>query len=458
MHPTRFSARARRAFPMLLAAAIIALGAIPGVARAQDAAELRAEIEALNAKVRELAAKLEALEAAQKAKQEPEKKEPSKPAASVSAGERGFSLQSADGDFQLRLRALVQADGRFYADDADLGGTDTFLIRRSRIELAGTLFKKFQFRLLPDFGGTSTTLVEAWLEWAHSPEFRLQVGKTKIPVGLERYQSSENRLFAETGYVTALVPNRDIGIDVLGTLADGRLDYYAGVFNGISDGGTSITDASDDKSVALRLFTHPFAKSQNAALKGLGFGLAATFGDEVGAPPVYRTVAQQTFFSWRANVLADGATERVVPQGYWFVGPFGAIVEYAISEQEVRSAAGSGGLRKLENEALNLSLTWVLTGEDASFRGVKPAGKSGAWQLSARYTALDVDDDAFPVFADPARSATEARSLGVGLSWWANAQIRFYLDYYQTELENQDASLPERDDEQIAVLRAQYRF
>lgn len=424
MHKTTFAARARRVIPTLIALAVLVFAAPPGTAQAQDLGN----------------------------------KEPSKPAATVSAGERGFEIKSADGDFQLRLRALLQADGRFYADDADLGGADTFLIRRARIELNGTLYKKFQFRLLPDFSTNTTTLVEAWLEWAHSPEFRLQFGKTKIPVGLERYQSSENRFFAELGYVTALVPNRDIGVDVLGTLADGRFEYYAGIFNGISDGGTSITDASDDKSVAVRLFTHPFAKSESAALKGLGFGIAATLGDEVGAPVSYRTVGQQTFYSWRTSVVGDGSIQRLVPQGYWFVGPFGAIVEYAISEQEVRSAAGTGVLRKLENAALNVSVSWMLTGEDASFKGVKPAKASGAWQLSARFTGLDVDDDAFPLFADPARSATAVRSLGVGVSWWLDQQIRFYFDYYQTELVNQGADLPPRDDERVAILRAQYRF
>lgn len=442
-------ARSGRVIPALITLAALVFFSSPSAAQTPELEELRA-------KIKELDAKLKELEAAQAAKAET-KKEPAKPAASVSAGDRGFSIQSADGDFQLRLRALLQADGRFYANDADLGGADTFLIRRARIELNGTLYKKFQFRLLPDFSTNTTTLVEAWLEWAHSPEFRLQFGKTKIPVGLERYQSSENRLFAELGYVTALVPNRDIGIDVLGTLADGRFEYYAGIFNGTSDGGTSITDASDDKSVAVRLFTHPFAKGESAALKGLGFGIAATFGDEVGAPASYRTVGQQTFYSWRSSVVNDGSIERVVPQGYWFVGPFGAIAEYAISEQEVRSAAGAGVLEKLENEALNVSISYVLTGEDLTFRGVKPAKASGAWQLSARYTELDVDDDAFPLFADPARSATEARSLGVGLSWWINQQIRFYFDYYQTELDGQDGSAP-RDDERIAILRAQYRF
>src|SRR5438132_13874061 len=34
----------------------------------------------------------------------------------ATAGKEGFSLKSADGNFQLRLRAHVQADARFFLD------------------------------------------------------------------------------------------------------------------------------------------------------------------------------------------------------------------------------------------------------------------------------------------------------------------------------------------------------
>jgi len=57
----------------------------------------------------------------------------------------------------------------------------------------------------------------------------------------------------------------------------------------------------------------------------------------------------------------------------------------------------------------------VLTGEEASYKGVKPKRpfdlKNGAWgafELAARYSQLHVDGDAFPVFADLTKAAKEA--------------------------------------------------
>src|ERR1043166_3866546 len=40
------------------------------------------------------------------------------------AGKEGFALKSADGNFELKLRGLLQADGRFFLDDEDKNGTD----------------------------------------------------------------------------------------------------------------------------------------------------------------------------------------------------------------------------------------------------------------------------------------------------------------------------------------------
>ena len=70
----------------------------------------------------------------------------------VKVGAEGFSLESGDGGFVLRLRTLVQGDSRFFFGNDQTGtgtgftppsGSDDFLMRRARIELTGKLFKQF---------------------------------------------------------------------------------------------------------------------------------------------------------------------------------------------------------------------------------------------------------------------------------------------------------------------------
>jgi phosphate-selective porin OprO/OprP len=69
----------------------------------------------------------------------------------LSVGADGFALSSADTNFVLRLRGILQVDSRTFLDDNPLStGNDGFLIRRARPIIEGRLFRDFDFQLMPD--------------------------------------------------------------------------------------------------------------------------------------------------------------------------------------------------------------------------------------------------------------------------------------------------------------------
>src|SRR5918993_235007 len=76
----------------------------------------------------------------------------------TAAGKGGFSVQSADGQFRLRLRGYVHSDGRFFVDDTDRRGIDTFVLRRVRPVVEATMYGIFDVRIMPDFGSGATVL------------------------------------------------------------------------------------------------------------------------------------------------------------------------------------------------------------------------------------------------------------------------------------------------------------
>jgi phosphate-selective porin OprO/OprP len=366
----------------------------------------------------------------------------------VGAGQNGFFLRSSDGNFQLRLRGYLQADGRFYADDQDHLGTDTFLMRRVRPIFEGTVYKNFDFRIMPDFGGSTPTLFDAYLNARLWPEAQLRIGKYKPPVGLERLQSATDLLFVERGLPTNLVPNRDIGAQLHGDLGEGVFTYAVGVFNGVPDLGNGNSDNNDDKDFAGRVFALPFKNTAFEPLRGLGIGFAGTYGDHagtVGTPnlPSYVTPGQLTFFRYRSDGTAAGTTvasgieSRYSPQWYYYWGPFGLLGEYVWASQSVKRAKANA---TLDNDAWQVELSYVLTGENATYGSLSPAqsfdlakGTWGAFQIAARYGELHVDKDAFPIFANPANAARVAESWGVGFNWYLNRNLRFMLDYEQTD-------------------------
>ena len=87
-----------------------------------------------------------------------------KPSPSVIASQDGFILKATDKSFQIRLKGYVQTDGRFFAGDEVPGVVDTFVLRRARAIVEGTVFDYFDFNLSPDFGGGTAVLKDAYLE------------------------------------------------------------------------------------------------------------------------------------------------------------------------------------------------------------------------------------------------------------------------------------------------------
>jgi phosphate-selective porin OprO/OprP len=336
-------------------------------------------------------------------------------------------------------------------------------MRRVRPIFEGTVFKIFDFRVMPDFALGTTVLQDGYVEARFSPALTLRAGKFKPPVGLERLQSATDLVFVERAQPTNLVPNRDVGVQLGGDLAGARVQYAVGVFNGVPDGGSGDLDNNDDKDVAARVFFQPFVADKSAS-SGLGVGLAASSGNQAGtvtAPnlPVFRTGGQVTFFSYRSDAtaagtaVAAGTRRRLSPQATFYLGPFGLLAEYVTSKQEVRRASE---VAELTNTAWEAAASWVIGGT-ASYRGVAPKRSLGAFEIAARYSRLEVDRDAFPLFANPASAARTASAWGLGLNWWASRNVRFMTSYELTKFDG-GAAAGDRPDERVLFTRFQVAF
>ncbi len=416
------------------------------------------DLAALDQRLRALERNLELQEEARQAKE--------KEAAVVTVNNRGASLKSSNGDYEVRIRGLLQGDGRFFSSGAP-GANDTFLLRTARPTIEGTLGKWIGYRLTPEFAGDSASIVDAYADLKFSPDASVRVGKFTSPVGLERLQSSASLSAVERGIASELAPNRDIGVQLQGELAKGTVSYALGVFNGAVDGRDAATTNPDDEfEYAARLFFEPF-RNDPGFWSGLGFGIGGSVGDVSGSGnnflPRYRTPGQQQFFGYRGTVAADGRRTRWSPQGYFYRNRFGLLAEYIRSSQEV---AVAGTRAELDHDAWQATLSWVLTGEDASYRGVaRPSspfnpgkGGWGAWELVGRYGELDVDDGAFPLFADPAVSARGAQTWTVGVNWYLNSNLKLVANYLQTSFDGGAAGGADRRDEKAVFTRLQVAF
>ncbi len=453
-------------FRLTVAAAVLAsVGSHAQPADKADLEALRAQVRALEQQLKVLSRQLEIKEEAAVAAA------PTTP--KVTINDKGFTLASADGANSIKLRGLIQLDHRLFFGDHG-SSTNQFVLRRARIITEGTFLKNYTFQIVPEFGGSSVSIVDANFGVNLTPAAQLKFGRFKVPFGHELLQSDSWTFFNERSIVTNLVPNRDLGVQLSGEIADGRLSYAAGVFGGVPDAGsTNNGDFDSEKDVAGRIAATPFKNDAGSPAQGLTLALAGTYGRQkgtAGRTGGYRTDGQQTFFAYGSNVVSDGKTWRWSPQVDYRLGSFGLLGEYVVSTVNLRPTA-TGPVTELQNEGFQLAAGYVLTGEDSSYNGVVPAnnfnwsaGTWGAFELVARFANLKIDDDAFPTFASPASNADEATSFGLGLNWYLSKTVRFSAHYYQTDFGFNRAApaVPTapvlRQDEKALITRFQLSF
>jgi phosphate-selective porin OprO/OprP len=454
----------------IVAGALAAVLVAPSffAAAEEDVAQLKQQLDELDQKIRVLQRQqeLDKEAATARAKETP----------TISSGKDGFWIRSADNAYQLRIGGVVQADSRWYQDLSVPPGstTNSFVMRKVRPVLEGTVGDLIGFRLMPDFGNGTTVLQDAYLELRLDKAFNVRAGKFKGPIGLERLQQDSETEFVERGLPSNLVPNRDTGIQLGGRVLADTLSYQVGVFNGVPDDSTTDGDFNDQKDVMGRIFAEPF-RSGDSWLRGLGIGIAYSKGVQQGLATTgnsnlasYKTVGQLNFFTFSNGAFADGERTKVSPQFYYYGGPFGMLGEYVDSNQKVSRATNRQ--QDFDSRAWQVNVFWVITGEDASFHNPSPRNTYslrgpgiGAVELVARYGVQTIKDSAFAGttatrLADPNASAREARDAGIGVNWYFSRNFKIQVNYDQTEFEGGAAGGEDQPTEKAIFSRFQVAF
>src|SRR6185312_3701812 len=236
----------------------------------------------------------------------------------------------------------------------------------------------------------------------------------------------------ERSLASNLVPNRDVGVQAQGDLSP-HFSYSGGVFNGVADDSSSSSDVDTNgsKDVAGRIVWQPFRAANAPArrLSGLGVHLGGSIGNQEGALPTYKTGAAQVYFAYASDVTASGSRHRIAPAVFYYHRAFGGFAEYTRSTQQV---GRSGAISEIGDQGWNVTGSYVLTGEAASDRGVRPrhafdpaSGAWGALQLVARYSAVRVDPEVFAKELATSTSSEKADAVAIAANWYPNAFIKY---------------------------------
>lgn len=349
-------------------------------------------------------------------------------------------------EFKVRGRAHVD-----YAlhDDDEIDLDDGFLFRRAFIGVKGTINENWSGIIEYDFAENNTNAQDIVLSRKLSGGV-LKIGHFKVPMGMEEVASTNNLwLLERSSPNTALVDARRIGVGY---------DYFSGAvgFQGMAYGrGVGDNEDGDDPlGVAGRFVYAP-------VMGGNQVHLAASIAyEDVRDYNVqrYRERPEARVDGTRlvdtGNITDVDMTMKYGIEAAFQNGPFSAMAEYfnVSVDRDVGDEPDFNGWY--------LQGSWIITGETRGygkgiFRGVKPGGPDrGAWEVTARYSSLDLNDTGF--------QGGEQENFTLGLNYYANANVRFMLNYIMVDVTDSGAVVdgePVGDESpNILIGRAQYSF
>ncbi len=362
----------------------------------------------------------------------------------------GFYLRSDDGSYELHITGQLQVDYRGYPEDVDTATSpDTFLIRRARLGVEATVLQYYEFRLLPDFAGTSISksITDAYLNVHYWDAFQVEMGKFKQPFSYEQLIQDRYTPFMERSMIDQLTPQRDEGVMIHGRKMFGdHFDYAVAISNG--DQNDSTIDSNNSKDFNTRMVVRPFDKCydwlhgiQFGASYGVGIEGLASGGTVAVSPTTLTTPSTFEWFAYNSGVAADGVRTRFSPELEYFHGSFGFATQYFQENQQLQ--AGELPLKPLvhvQTTGYYVMFSYLLTGEERydytqqidpirPFMPYSPIATPGAWEILWRISRLDMDPQVLTLTPTTGAYSREATESTVGLNWYLNKWVRTQFNW-----------------------------
>jgi len=417
-------------------AAILALGpaaaqsaAGQGEAAPSDLAVMKAQIQALEAKVKELEGNQARVQSAI----------PSwKGAPQLEDKKSGWSFKPI-GRLQYDVGYVSTPDG---VTDRGLGFGNE--LRRARLGVEGTVPGGFGFKFEVDLADNDVEITDAFLSYEASKKLSFTIGQHNNFQSLEEVTSSRFLSFMErAAFTDAFGFGRRVGFSA--RFAQGDVIANAGVFtDNIEDlsnnqDAVGLGDENNSVSVDTRLIYAPELGSAQ-----LHFGASAHFrdnGDTARFGPVTRYRQRPFVHTPNSRFLATPGLKVKNETNYG--------VEAAIISGPFH---GTAELHRLDVDTLTQGVTpaffggyaeaeLFLTGETRGYKGgrwdrtkvLRPVGQGGlgAFQINLRYDYIDLTNDGI--------SGGKQSGYLASLVWIPQDHVRFYVNY--GHLQHEEAAI-----------------
>ncbi len=150
---------------------------------------------------------------------------------------KGLYIKTMDGHYSLNMHFLMHP--QFYNLAADMeSNISTFILRRGQMRFFGNIFNpKLKYRVMFELpgiqGGATSNLRDMWVDWQWKKYFQIKMGQFFVFYDHENLEPSWALQFVDRSIINAnLGFERDLGVDVHGTLISDFLEYDLFLVNG----------------------------------------------------------------------------------------------------------------------------------------------------------------------------------------------------------------------------------
>ncbi len=358
----------------------------------------------------------------------------------------GFVISSDDDEYQLQLHNLTQFELRQY-NDMNMNPTKSgFGFPRQWLIFNGRLTKPIEYFVATNWGFTNLSLLDAFINIHYDDRIQLKLGRFKTPYSYEFYAEPVNGLInpERSIFFNNYGPNRDLGAMLWGQVLNKTTDYAVGVFNGVRSGQVDNNNAKD---VIAYFNSRPFEKSGVDLLKYWNVGGSTSYNVYNGTarPEVFRTnvpypgdpTVSPLWMQLNNGVQNFGSEKLWSMHSAWYYKSASVIGEwYAGYETYAKTASLMKGTH-VPNGGWYMQAGYFLTGEQVTSRGMvqplnnfnpKSGSGIGAVELAFRWADMNVDKSVFN-FASDQRWSNNTNVVDMGVNWYWNNNIKFYLGW-----------------------------
>jgi phosphate-selective porin OprO/OprP len=335
----------------------------------------------------------------------------------------GFGIKSDDGKYSFKFNGRIQLDVTAYdSDPIDLNnGTE---MRRGRFAASGKI-EDWGYKLQYDFAKTSSPIKDAFVSYNGFKNTKIIFGNQKEAFGMEEQTSSKYITFMERSMVTeAFGLGRGMGISAHQWGENWTLNY--GVFG--KDVNQNIIG---DEQLGLNgRFNYAVVNTKDS-LVSFGISLSTrktSKGSTIGSVTIPGEIVRfRTRPESHQALIRIASTGKIKAERYDMVGletamKFGSLTvlgEYTT----VNVNAIDGGIDS-SFDGYTLSASYLFGGntrpyttKQGIFKKVKP-GKNGAWEVAARFSSVDLNDNKAGI------EGGQVDSITLGANYYINTYMR----------------------------------